>query len=284
MSFPKTKPIPKSHQDILTNRPTGHICTIRPDGRLTVNPVGLLFDGEYVRVSTVKTRIKYKNLVRDPRVAISVPHRNNPNRYIEIRGIAELTDDRDRSFVNLVAKTYMGVDVYPFDQPGDERAIITIHAEQVSAPDIPLEDAPPTAADGEINRRKCDVNKGIAEEFVAAINRGDVEAVVDAYAEDGVCWTPGSMPISGTYSREQIRNVAKQILDAFPKGLNMTIKRMTAEGDRVAIEAESHARHVSGKDYNNQYHILMRLQEGKIVEWREYMDTMLANAVICGQG
>jgi PPOX class probable F420-dependent enzyme len=175
MSFPKTKPIPKSHHDILTNRATGHICTIRPDGRLTVNPVGLMFDGEYVRVSTVKTRMKYKNLVRDPRVAISIPHRNNPNRYVEIRGIAELTDDPDRTF-------------------------------------------------------------------------------------------------------------AKQILEAFPEGLNLTIKRLTAEEDRVAIEAESHARHVSGKPYDNQYHILMRLRDGKIVEWREYMDTMLANAVLCGQG
>jgi len=284
MSFPKTKPIPKSHQDILTNRPTGHLCTIRKDGRLTVNPVGLMFDGEYVRVSTLKSRVKYKNLVRDRRVAISVPHRNNPNRYIEIRGIAELTDDADRSFVNSVAKAYMGVDVYPFDQPGDERAIITIHAEQVSAPDIPLEDAPPTASDGEISRRKCEVNKGIARDFVAAINRGDVEALADMYAADGVCWTPGSMPISGTYDREQVRKFAKQILEAFPNGLNMTIRRMTAEENRVAIEAESHARHVSGKDYNNQYHILMQLRDGKIVEWREYMDTMHANAVICGQG
>ncbi len=284
MNYPKTKAIPKSHHHILTNRPTGHLCTIRKDGRLTVNPVGLMFDGEYVRVSTVKSRVKYKNLVRDPRIAISVPHRNNPNRYIEIRGIAELTDDPDRSFVNSVAKEYMGVDVYPFDQPGDERAIITIHAEQVSAPDIPLEDAPPTAADGEINRRKCDVNKGIAKEFVAAINRGDIEAVVNTYAEDGVCWTPGSMLISGTYNREQIRKFSKQILDAFPGGLNMTVKRMIAEGDCVAIEAESNARHVSGKAYKNQYHILMRLRDDKIVEWREYMDTMQANAVICGQG
>jgi len=276
MNYPKTKLIPKSHHDILTDRPIGHICTVRADGRLSVNPVGLMFDGEYVRVSTVKTRVKYKNLVRDPRVAISIPHRNNPNRYVEIRGIAELTDDVDRSFINSVARAYMDVDVYPFDQPGDERATITIHAEGVSAPNIPLEDAPPAA-------REVEVNKRVARDFVAAINRGDVSAVVDMYAEDGVCWTPGSMPISGTYDRGQIGSFTKHILRAFPEGLNLTIKRLTAEEDRVAIEAESHARHVSGKQYDNQYHILMRLRDGKIVEWREYMDTMHANAVICGQ-
>lgn len=46
------------------------------------------------------------------------------------------------------AKThYMNVDVYPFDKPGDERVTITIHAEQVSSPDIPLAKAPPGAPD-----------------------------------------------------------------------------------------------------------------------------------------
>ena len=149
MEFPKTKPIPETHHDILTDRPTGHLATVRPDGRLSVNPVGLIFDGEYVRVSTLKSRKKYRNLRLDPRVAISIPHRNNPNRYVEIRGVAELIDDPDRSFVNSIARHYMGVEVYPFDEPGDERVTITIHAEQVSAPEIPLAEDPPTAPDAE---------------------------------------------------------------------------------------------------------------------------------------
>jgi hypothetical protein len=147
MAFPKTKPIPETHHDILVDRPTGHLATLRPDGRLSVNPVALMWDGEHVRVSTLKSRKKYRNLRHDPRVAISIPHRNNPNRYVEIRGFAELTDDTDRSFVNSVARHYMDVDEYPFDAPGDERVTITIHAEQVSAPDIPLAGEPPTAPD-----------------------------------------------------------------------------------------------------------------------------------------
>jgi hypothetical protein len=57
---------------------------------------------------------------------------------------------------------------------------------------------------------------------------------------------------------------------------------MTAEGDRVAIEAESFGRHVSGKTYNNKYHFVLRARGGKILEWREYMDTMHANDVLCG--
>jgi PPOX class probable F420-dependent enzyme len=144
----RSAPIPESHRDIFDDRPTGYLATIRPDGRLSVNPVGVVLDGEHVRVSTIKSRQKYRNLLADPRVAICVPHRNNPNRYVEVRGVAELTDDTDRSFINSIAKAYMDVEEYPFDRPGDERVTITIQAEQVSAPDIPLADNPPTAPDG----------------------------------------------------------------------------------------------------------------------------------------
>lgn len=147
MHSPKTKRVPESHEFILTDRPVGHIATLRADGYISVNPVCLIWDGECVQVSTLKSRMKYKNLVRNPRVSISIPYRNNPNIYIELRGVAELSDDPDRSFINLIARTYLGVDEYPFDSLGDERAIITIHAEQVSAPEMPLVKDAPTAPD-----------------------------------------------------------------------------------------------------------------------------------------
>ncbi|MBI4517542.1 MAG: PPOX class F420-dependent oxidoreductase [Deltaproteobacteria bacterium] len=139
--------ITEAHSDILRSLPIGHLATIRPDGQLSVNPVAIIWDGVHVRVSTIKSRQKCRNLRRDPRVAISIPHRDDPSRYVEIRGTAELSDDADRSFVNSVAKAYLGVDEYPFDRPGEERVVITIHAEHVSAPKIPLAGVPPEARD-----------------------------------------------------------------------------------------------------------------------------------------
>ncbi len=79
-----TKRIPEYVHDILTDLPTGHLATLRADGLISVNPVALVFDGETVRVSTLKSRVKYANLLRDSRVTLSVPHRENPNRYVEI--------------------------------------------------------------------------------------------------------------------------------------------------------------------------------------------------------
>jgi len=127
-------------------------------------------------------------------------------------------------------------------------------------------------------------NKKFAIEFIDAISRGDAQAIQDAYAEDGSSWTIGTMPISGRFSKAEIAQAAASVLDVFPHGLAFEIHSITAEDDRVAIEAESRGVHVSGKQYNNLYHFLMRMRNGKIVEWKEYMDTMHANDVLCGEG
>jgi hypothetical protein len=124
-------------------------------------------------------------------------------------------------------------------------------------------------------------NKQLARDFMDALERADIAAIEAAFAPDGVSWTAGTMPISGTRTRDEVAEAARGILGAFPQGLKFTIKALTAEGDRVAIEAESYGRHASGRVYANQYHFLMRVRGGKIAEWREYLDTMLANDVLC---
>lgn len=125
-------------------------------------------------------------------------------------------------------------------------------------------------------------NKELARRFVAAISKGDVDAIQSSFAEDGTVWTLGTMPISGTFTKDQVAMASHRVLDLFPQGLAITITGMTAEGDRVAIEAVSQGVHASGRNYSNTYHFLMRARDGKIVEWREYMDTMHANDVLCG--
>ena len=127
-------------------------------------------------------------------------------------------------------------------------------------------------------------NKALARRFVDAISRGDIDAIQRSFADDGTVWTLGTMPISGTFTKDQVAMASRRVLDLFPEGLEITIKGITAEDDRVAIEAESHGRHKSGRTYANVYHFLMRVHGGKIVEWREYMDTMHANDVLCGGG
>ena len=125
-------------------------------------------------------------------------------------------------------------------------------------------------------------NKQVARAFFDALSRSDIPAIVDAYAEDGFVQTMGNTLISGKYGKAQIKATAAAVLDAFPTGIRFTIKVMTAEDDRVAIEAESSGMHASGRLYANQYHFLMRVRDGKVLEFKEYMDTEMVTDVLCG--
>jgi uncharacterized protein (TIGR02246 family) len=124
-------------------------------------------------------------------------------------------------------------------------------------------------------------NRQAARVFFAAMSASDADAVLDCYAEDGQVIISGNTLISGVLDRTEILNRTNRVLEAFPEGITFTVRTLTAEGDRVAIEAESSAVHVSGKPFNNRYHFLMRLRDGKIVTLTEYMDTELVTEVLC---
>jgi len=128
----RRKTLPPECFDILEGNSFAHVATLRADGQLSNNPVALMWDGSHVRFSTRKKLVKYGSLRSDPRIALSIPDPANIWRYIEIRGRATLEDDRDRSFIDSIARKYMGVERYPFDLPGDERVTVTVHPEQVS--------------------------------------------------------------------------------------------------------------------------------------------------------
>ena len=126
--------IPESHYDILESGCSPIACTIRADGMLSANPVSIIWDGEFVRFSTLKDRMKYRNLLADSRLTLCAVHPENVLHYIEIRGRAEMEEDHDRSFVNAIAKKYMAMDEFPFDPPGAQRITVTLHPEQISIP------------------------------------------------------------------------------------------------------------------------------------------------------
>jgi PPOX class probable F420-dependent enzyme len=142
-SEPDRAAIPSFARPLLEGTPIAFMTTMRPDGRMSTTPVSLLFDGTHVRISTVKSRRKYRNLLADDRITVCVVQPDNLNRYVEIRGRAVVEPDEDRSFINRIARQYMDADEYPFDRPGDERVVITVIAERVSSPRIPLADDPP---------------------------------------------------------------------------------------------------------------------------------------------
>jgi PPOX class probable F420-dependent enzyme len=125
--------IPESYHDLLMSRALAHVATIGPRGEPQSTPVWVGWDGAYIRFSQTKRQQKYRNLRRDPRVALSIVDLRNPYRYLEVRGVVvSFEDDSDRAFVDSMARKYLGVELYPWHHEGDEHVTIVILPQQTS--------------------------------------------------------------------------------------------------------------------------------------------------------
>ncbi|MGB3683046.1 MAG: PPOX class F420-dependent oxidoreductase, partial [Rubrobacteraceae bacterium] len=125
--------IPEGYEDLLKTNALVHVATIGPDGEPQNNPVWFDWDGEHVKFSQTKTRQKYKNVSREPRLALSIVDPENPYRYLEIRGeVKKVEEDPDNEFINAMAGKYLGLDEYPYHQPGDERIVVYVEPEHTT--------------------------------------------------------------------------------------------------------------------------------------------------------
>ena len=114
------------------------ISTINSDGSPQLTPVWGNYDDGYVLVSTAEGRLKHKNVLRDPRVSISVVDHDNPLNMTTIKGeVIEIIPDYDYIHTNKLTKQYMGIDEYPFKRPGEKRIIFKIKPVKIFVmPDI----------------------------------------------------------------------------------------------------------------------------------------------------
>jgi PPOX class probable F420-dependent enzyme len=122
--------IPDKYRDLFSKRAFANLGTLMPDGRPQVSPVWVDLDGDYVIFNSAKGRQKDKNVRRDPRVALSIVDPDNPYRYLEVRGrVAEITEQGANENIDKLAKKYLGVDKYPYGQPGEVRVVYKVQPE-----------------------------------------------------------------------------------------------------------------------------------------------------------
>ena len=126
--------IPEKYIDLLDAKGFAHIATIGPNGEPQCSPVWYGWDGELISFSLTKARQKFRNLTNRPSIALSIVDPANPYRYLEVRGTVERVDDDPQcEFINSMASKYMGVDVYPGNEPEDERVVIRVRPKHTSS-------------------------------------------------------------------------------------------------------------------------------------------------------
>jgi PPOX class probable F420-dependent enzyme len=107
---------------LLDGRHFAVMATINPDGGPQTSAMWVGRDGDDVLFSTLVGRRKHRNLVRDPRVSVTVLDSGDPYNYVELRGTCTFTEDVGRRFDTSLAHVYDGEDPDP-DSPGAVRLI-----------------------------------------------------------------------------------------------------------------------------------------------------------------
>jgi PPOX class probable F420-dependent enzyme len=132
--------VPSSHVDLLTGPFYAVFTTVAPSGQPENTVVWCSWDGSYVLVNTAAGRRKHKNVLEQPRVALTVIDPKDPFRWIDVRGTVEaIEEDADYASINAHAKLYAGADQYyggfaPAEKRGtEERLILKIRPDRVLA-------------------------------------------------------------------------------------------------------------------------------------------------------
>ena len=123
-----TTTLPESHADLLESPNFAHLATVRPDGSPQSSVMWFAWDGSRLKLTHTKTRQKFSNLEKEPRVALSIADPSDQYRFIEVRGRIESIEDDDEvaSFYKSLQTRY-GMDYEIPDAP--VRVIITITPE-----------------------------------------------------------------------------------------------------------------------------------------------------------
>src|SRR4051812_25646184 len=113
--------IPDSHRDLLDAR-FATLATIGPDERPQLTEVWFLAEGDDVRFSLNTSRQKIKNLRDRHDLSVLILDLENPLRYLELRGDAQIEDDEKYAFADKVGAKY-GTDLRAMDADGDRRVV-----------------------------------------------------------------------------------------------------------------------------------------------------------------
>jgi PPOX class probable F420-dependent enzyme len=110
------------------------LATVGVDGTPQSSVVWVGRDGDDVLISTEAARAKTRNVQRHPRASVLVIDKDEPLRYVEIRGTATVSDDVDRKLAVQLAERYEGEGAgqeYVELPPERVRLVIRITAEKV---------------------------------------------------------------------------------------------------------------------------------------------------------
>jgi PPOX class probable F420-dependent enzyme len=109
------------------------LATVNPDGSPQTSVMWVGRDEADLLFSTVQGRVKHRNMLRDPRVSVTVIDSSDPENYVELRGRVSMTPDIGRRLDTRLSWKYDGRDPGE-DRPGAVRVAVRMVVERAAGP------------------------------------------------------------------------------------------------------------------------------------------------------
>jgi ketosteroid isomerase-like protein len=123
-------------------------------------------------------------------------------------------------------------------------------------------------------------NKQAVRDWIDAVNAGREDRILDLLTDDFrfTCMAVQPEWLRHRLGREEFAKVPSTMSQVLVSPIQLRIVDMTAEGSRVALEMATDSMLRNGKRYNNAYHLVIKLRDGKFYEVLEYSCSFLVQS------
>lgn len=129
---------------------------------------------------------------------------------------------------------------------------------------------------------ESDDNKRLLAGIFEGLAHGDARQFLAAMADDFRWVFPGNWSWSGSWGPKEVvlRDLLHPLMAQFAGSYRSEADLILADGDRVVVQARSHATTVHGEPYEQTYCYVFRVVDGLLTEVVEYCDTALVTRVL----
>src|SRR3954447_21321307 len=107
------------------------VATSNTDGSPQTSVLWATYDGDDLLLSTVQGRKKETNWLKDPRTSVLILDRDNPFRYVEVRGTVSMSTEGGPELIERLSQAYTG-STYTGDEGTDNvRVVVRVRPNHV---------------------------------------------------------------------------------------------------------------------------------------------------------
>lgn len=111
-----------------------HLTTLDPDGFPQASAMWIMREGDRIVFNTAKGRRKYRNLLNDPRVAISISKEDDQYDNFSIQGkVVEMREEDGVETIDRLAQKYLDKPKYPWLREGMVRVTIIVEPTRIAS-------------------------------------------------------------------------------------------------------------------------------------------------------